>query len=248
MRRVSASAALAATVVLAGCSSTTNCSGSVAGGAGPATSTPASPVAPSPSDSGAVASRLQALVLQRSDVPSDWTAGPHTESPTGNADEQRILSCIGTGVNPEAGQVAHADSDDYNQGDSQITSSATLWQSKAAVDQQIALLLNPRTQTCFAAGFRRLLTSSAPSGATVADFHLTLEPGHGALPADVIARMHVSAVLTVAGQSLGIFADVAFIAHGRLTAEVDFFGAGGQIAPALSARLAATVAHRVAHD
>ena len=191
---------------------------------------------------------LHALVLKRADVPSTWTNTPNTD--TSGTDEQLaqgIVQCLGLHVDPEAGRVAHLNSDDFQKSDSRIGSSAESWQNETDVQAQIALITNPKAGHCYGQVLRNQLPSSLPSDVTLDTLQVTLTPGHAGFPDDVVATAHGKIVLSGQGQSVSLYLDAAFIAHGTVTAEVQFLGFGAQILPTLSSQLVQSIAERVAN-
>jgi hypothetical protein len=230
---------LLAVVVLAACTSTTN----GVGHASPSRSSSS----PTTSHTSGPGVDLHALVLQRADVPSDWTDTPNTDTTDEDqAVAQGIVQCLGLHLDPNAGRLAHVNSDDFVKNDSRIGSSAESWRSETDVQAQIAIITNPRAGHCYAQVLRNQLPSNLPANVTLDTLQVTLTPGHAGFPDDVVATGHGKIVLSSGGQSASLYLDAAFIAHGTVTGQVQFLGLGEQILPTLSSQLVQTVADRIA--
>jgi hypothetical protein len=185
-------------------------------------------------------------VLQRADVPSDWQNTPNTDTTGADTTERAIIECLGLHVDPTAGRIAQVNSDDFVKNNSRIGSSAQSWQSEAQVRAQLSIVTNPKTGHCYAQVLRNQLPGSLPADVTVDSVQLTLTPGHAGFPTDVVATGHGTVKLSSNGQLATLYVDLAFIAHGTVTADVQFLGFGEQILPTLSSQLVETVAERVA--
>jgi hypothetical protein len=242
-----------AVLAAAACSSSTNGSGSTASSSfravasSPGSTSGSTPVGtPSTSSPSAVDPQtvnLQSLVLQRADVPSGWTAKTHTEDSSSDLEDREVIACLGSNIQPNAGRIQQVHSDDYDQGQSEITSDASSWQTAQNVQDQIGLITSPKADACFKQALEKQLASAPGLQVTV-----DIQPGAGGLPSDVVARLHAVVTYTDNGKLARLYFDTAFIAKGTVTAEVDFLGVGDQIPLGVSSGMVEAVAHRVANS
>jgi hypothetical protein len=226
--------------LLSGCTSTEAGTASPASGGSVATGSSAADTPPD-------ADSLESAVLQEGDLPSGWTGEPHEESSDGDDDTAALLECIGAEDN-SADEVDEAHSPDFSSADgSGISSSATSFRSQEAIDADVAMLTDPAAPGCYADQLSVVLEDSGlPAGTTVGEPRVEFTAGNGDGPSNVVATVTGSIPVTVNGQRISFYFDVAFIT-GRLTeATVEFFGIGAPVAADLQETLVATVADRVA--
>jgi hypothetical protein len=238
---------LAAAALVAGCSGATNGKGGAKstgrGGPTATTAAPASSSAPgaTPPDQ----AKLQSLLLASADVPSGWTASPGSDDNTPDDSDARIAACIGI-PNTEAVQVAQASSGDFTHGESTISSSANSYRSQDVLDRVEQSLLGPKATPCFEQEFQRTMSTELPGGAKIDSFDLTISPGPGGGPSDVVATAAGKVSIFASGQRVTIYLDVAFIKGDLVGADVDFVGFGQRIGADVQRKAIDAVANRVA--
>jgi hypothetical protein len=215
------------------------------------TSSSSSPAA-SPSVSPASEAQLAKIVLQPADFPAGWQHTPYQSDPgdaaTEAAADAENAKCLGV-PNSNLDKVAEANSDDFAQGDAQISSSADSYRSQSAVDADIAGLHNSKASTCFEQQFTKLFASSGvlPAGATFESVSVKITPGSAAGPANVVATGTGTAKITVSGTPVVVYFSRAFIAGPLIEAGVDAFSPGTPVPASVMDPLVAAVANRAAH-
>jgi hypothetical protein len=249
-------AALAALcVALAGCSaSATNGRGHLAaargsGGFPTSAAAPPSPVASSPAglpSAPVTAGRLPLarIPVQQADVPPGWTASTGSSGGGGQMDAQ-LAACIGA-KSSDADQIANVNGDTFDQGGSEISSSASRYKTQADVDNDVKLLSSPKLDACLTKTLREGVASSAPPGASVDSVSFHVSPGSHGGPSNVVGIGTGKLTLSADGASISAYLDIAFITGPRVEAEVDFTGLGAPIDKSLQRRLVAAVASRAA--
>ncbi|MGN6608827.1 MAG: hypothetical protein ACTHMS_17680 [Jatrophihabitans sp.] len=256
-------AAAGALALVAACSSSTSGTGSGAGApssppassaaSGPSSSTPVStppssaPGAPSSApSSSAPAADLQGLVLQASDLPSGWKGTPRTDNQAQDQAEQRkLVACVGTGADTSADRVGRADSEEFESGQSQLSSDVTAWRTQDAVDANVALLNQPRTNSCYQQQIRDALAAQLPAGTTLDRVDVKLTPA-GAGSGNVVATADGTIVATAGSQHITIRLGAAFITGKQLTGTVQWVGIGAPVPAAVVQAAVTAVAKRIA--
>ena len=234
-------AGLALAALLSGCSSEVDGTASEAtsstGGAASSSAADAEPPA---------ADALQAAVLQPSDLPAGWTAQPADGNDENDAaGTKALLACVG-GRDTSPDEVDEAEADFATADGSTVSSSATSYRSQQDVDDDVAIFTDPAASGCFAQAFGSLGdTSDLPPGTTVGTPQLTITPGNGGGPANVVATGTGSIPVTVSGMQITFYVDVAFITGRQTEASVGFFGIGAPVPSELQSSLVETVAGRV---
>jgi len=238
---------LCATVV-AGCASKTNGSGSTTAPAG-SSGAPRTPVTAASSAPAAApdAKKLATLVLRASDVPSEWKGSPSSnDSSAGpDSDQAKLAACMGI---PDSSpkQVAIADSDEFSNGESRISSTATSFSTQSVITSDKQGILGPKATACFQQGLQSTVTSDLPAGTSVSNFTISIAPGPNGGPSDVVAVVHASVVVHSSAVAVPVYIDVALIAGKLVEADVDFFGFETRIDTSIERTAIDAVANRVA--
>lgn len=185
------------------------------------------------------------MVLTKGDVPSGWTASAADDSE--DSSTATFFACVGV---PDSSphQVAEADSPDFNQGEATISSSATSYQSSADVDSDAKAFADPdKANDCGRKLVQDELTQSMPAGSKIDHLQVNFEAKPAGLPDNVAALLNCSLVVTVSGQSVPVYVDVAFIRGVTVEANASFVNLGTPVADALQKKLITIVATRVAN-
>jgi len=243
---VSVLTAAAVVSVSSACSSSTSSSGSPT--TTPPTSSAASSPAPSTSASSALSTpstaTLTAITVQPGDLPTGWTGKPAQPDPAADAYQAALVSCVG-GRNTNPDRVAQVQSPDYSQGQATISSSAKAMKSPSDVAADAQLLSSPKINDCYATLIRTELAKSA-AGATINSLTVTVTPGTGGAPANVVGTAAAQISLTAQGQTATAFIDATFITGPSIEAEVDFQNVGAPIPADVRIPVIANVAARAA--
>lgn len=189
--------------------------------------------------------RLTAITLQRGDLPASWKAAPYASNPADAANQAMLVACVGA-KNTAPDKTGDAHSPTFSQGPAVISSSATSFRFQADVNADVAILHNPKINSCYQTLARRQLTSSLPAGTTITGLTLAITPGAGQLPSNVVATGAGQVGITASGKSATIYLNVAFITGPRIGAEIDFTSVGQPIASAMRTSLITNVAGRAA--
>ena len=224
------SAAVCGLVLVAGCSS------SAKSGTGKA-------LTPSPTP--ATQAHLQTIVLQASDLPTGWTGTPYQPSSSDAADQAALVACVG-GRNTEADKVAEANSDDYNLDNATISSSASSFKSQSDLAADIAILHSPKLDSCYEQLLKKELSTSLPAGTTIESATVTITPGAGGGPSNVVATGSGTIQVKSNAQTIPVYVDVAFITGPLIEAEVDAENVGTPVPPAVVSAMVGKVAARAA--
>lgn len=228
------------------CSSSKSSSGSPA--KTPSTSSAASSPAPSTSASSVTSTpstaTLTAITVQPGDLPAGWTSKPAQPDPNEDAYQAALVTCVG-GRDTTPDRVAQVHSPDYSQGQATISSSAKALKSPSDVTADTQLLTSPKINDCYAALIRSELAKSA-AGATINSLTVTVTPGSGGGPTNVVGTAAAQISLTAQGQTATAFVDATFITGPSIEAEVDFQNVGAPIPAAVRIPVVANVAARAA--
>ena len=228
-RPVLLSCAVVGVLLLAACSSAKSGSGKAA----------------SPTATPATQAHLQTIVLQPADLPAGWKGTPYKADPSDAANQAALLACVG-GKDTTADKVAEANSDDYNLDNATISSSANSYKSKSDIDADIATLQNPKLGSCYEQLLNKQLATSLPAGATIKSTSITITPGSGGGPANVVATGSGTIQVSANAQVVPVYVNVAFITGPLIEAEVDAENVGTPVPPAVVSALVAKVAARAA--
>jgi hypothetical protein len=251
----------AAALLVAGCSSSTTKGTGSGGSTAAGSSTGAAPTSSAPASSAAGSAsappttsapgidekaRIAGIPIQAGELPSGWKAEPvdKTSAAQDAAQQAEVARCIG-GKNTSADRLARSETD-WVQGDDRITSNAQAMRTEADVQADIALFKSPKASSCNEQAARKAIAASLPRGATVTSLKLTITPGTGGGPSNVVAVGHAVVAVLTSGQTVRIYEDFFLIAGKRIEAEVDFTGIGHHIDAALQKQAVSAVADRAA--
>jgi hypothetical protein len=236
-------------LLVAGCSSAVNGTGSTGGTSlhSPPSTSGSSPSRP-PGSAGAPATtaQLEGLVLKPADLPSAYAATPSTSTGSGSdAQQAAFAACLGV-RDTQSDSVASASSDDFSLAGATISSHAESFRSQADVTVDTSALRSPRIEPCFQTLLKGQVQNSLPSGEMITALRFTVELRPVGFPANLAGLGHATLDITASGQSVVVYADIAFIVGRMIEAEVDFESVGVPVPAALQASLIDRVAARTA--
>ncbi len=188
--------------------------------------------------------QLTAIALHASDLPAGWAGTPPDPDPNEASENAALAACVG-GKDTSPDETGESNSDDYALDNASVSSSAISFKSQADVTSDIAILKSPKIDSCY----KQLAVSelgALPAGATLTSTEIEVTPGSGGGPSNVVATGSGKIEVTVSGQQLAFYLDIAFITGPLIEAEVDFFNIGGTVPTALRTSLIAKVAARAA--
>jgi hypothetical protein len=186
--------------------------------------------------------QLTAIALQASDLPAGWAGTPSEPDSDEASEDAALATCVG-GKDSYPDATGESNSDDYALDNANISSSATSFQSQADVTADIANITSPKIDSCY----KQLAVSelgALPAGATLTSVEIDVTPGSAGGPRNVVATASGKIEVTVSGQQLAFYLNIAFITGPLIEAEVDFFNIGGTVPTALRTSLIAKVAAR----
>jgi hypothetical protein len=239
---------IVASLLVAGCGSSSTPTRSSSPAASPATasnSTASNSAASNSAASSAGSAELSAIVLQPSDLPAAWTAAPHQADPGDATDQAALVACVG-GTNTDPDKTAEVDSSDFSLDDASISSNATSYKSQSDLDADTALIHSPKISTCYQQLVKTEAGSSLPAGSTITAVNLTITPGPGGGPSNVVGTGTGSITVSSGGATVTIYDSVAFITGPLLEAEVDFDSPNQPVPATMFANLVNAVATRAA--
>jgi hypothetical protein len=201
--------------------------------------------AASPSVSAASAAQLAKIVLQPGDLPTGWEHTPHKAASSDPA-SVAFARCVGV-PNSSTDRVAEAHSDDFTQGDSQISSAAFSFRSKSAVDSDIAALHSSKASpSCLENGIKQQVATDLPIGATVDSVSVKITPGSAGGQANVIATLQGTVKASMSGEHAMLYLYRAFIAGPSIEADVAGYSLSTPFSASVMKPLVAKVANRAA--
>ena len=226
--------------VLAACSSSSSSpSTSNTGAATTGAATSASAATP------ASLAQLKTLVLQSADLPSGWKGTPHQPDQNEAADNAAMAQCI-VARNTDGDKFADANSDDFANGNATISSSATSYKSQSDLDSDIQMLHSSKLSGCFEQMIKKQLASSLPAGSTIESTSISITPGSGGGPSNVVATGTGTIKVKASGQEVAVYLTVAFITGPLIEAEVDAQNVGSPVPASVVNPLVSAVATRAA--
>ena len=230
--------------VLAGCSSSS--SKTTTSTAAGSLSSSSRTAAASPSASPASAAQLAKIVLQPGDFPQGWEPKPYEPDPNASAADAEFHKCLGV-PSSDADQVAEANSDDFDQGDAEISSAAYSFRSQSAVDADVAGLHSAKAAPCLEQEMTKLFASGGlPAGATLESVSFKITPGSAGGPANVVATGAGTFKVSGSGLSVTGYLNVAFITGPLIEADVTSDNIGAPVPTSVMDPLVAAVADRAA--
>jgi hypothetical protein len=203
-------------------------------------STTASTSSPPPS-----AAELKKIVLQPADLPAGWKGTPYKPSADDAANQAALVKCVG-GRNTDPDKVAESHSQDFEQGNSTISSAASSYRSQSDLDADVALVHSPKISGCYEQLVKDSVGPTMPTGTKISSVSMKITPGSGGGPANVVATGTGKIRVEASGQRVTVYINVAFITGRLVEAEVDSEGIGAPIPAASQASLVAKVAARAA--
>ena len=154
------------------------------------------------------------------------------------------MQCVG-GRNTEPDKVGEAHSPDYASGNLSISSQATSYRSQDDLNADIAIINSPKVSGCYKQLLRSQITASSP-GTTVNSISLTITPGSGGGPSNVVGTGTGTVTITASGKTATVYIGVAFITGPLIEAEVDAENVGQPVPADLMSALVTKVAARAA--
>jgi hypothetical protein len=185
------------------------------------------------------------MIVRPTDLPTGWTATAYQDGGGNHAAQASLVKCIG-GKDTSADKFNETHSDDYALNDqATISSQAERFKSQDDVAADTALLASPKASACYIAETKASLGTVA-SGTKVDGISIKITPGSAGGPKNVVATGAGTISITVSGQTVKAYLNVAFIAGPKIEAEVDFNGFGTPTDTALRTSVIKAVADRVA--
>jgi hypothetical protein len=215
----------AALVVAVGCSNSTNGNGSA------------------PTITG---KQLQAIPVRAADLPSGWKASAYKADPGDVKAQQAFTACVG-GKDTAPDKVAEKHAPDYNSGNASISSQASSFRSSSDVKADIATLGNGKAGPCYVKVIDSQIGPTLPAGTKVDKVTFTVKPGSNGGPSNLVAMGHGTLRITVHGDTVTAYIDVAFISGPAIEAQVDFENVNLPVESDVQTAVIAAVAHRAAH-
>src|SRR5712691_9094174 len=219
--------------VLAGC-------GGLPSPAGPVTSAPGPVV--SHAKSPATKQQLKKIVLQASDLPPGWKAGPYTGLPDEADINAAMARCMGTrDTTPD--MVAEAKSGQYTLGKVQVASVAASYRSERDLDEDFGALSNPRVSPCYERLYRAILGGV---GYTIGSVSVKATPAPAGSPANVVGVTTATITGTLGGRKLVTYDRTVLIRGPLIEVQVEMVRHDTPIPQDLMNSLVAKVASRAA--
>ena len=160
---------------------------------------------------------LAAVVLQQADVPTGYTAQPPSSSTDEEANQAKVVACVGsTSVDPAA-RIEEVHSNDYVKQPQTISSDATSYTSQDAVSALVSVIQNDKAESCFDTLLREQV---AATGGTVDSSNITITSGNNGGPSNVVAVLQGTVKLTSQGQQATVNIVEIFIQGRQVLATV----------------------------
>ncbi len=189
---------------------------------------------------------LAELVLRSSDLPASWKATSAQAQTSDSQENAQITKCAG-GKDTSADEVAKVRSDDFSVQGLTVSSSATLFKSKADIDADIAQLKRPKIASCLKGLLVKELKTSLHAGSKLGTVSVVVHAGpHGAAP-NVAGTLRATIAATVHSRKVMVYTDSVFITGPRTEVEVDYQGVGSPVSATMQTKLTAIIAKRCAH-
>lgn len=235
---------LAVAVVLSGCSTTvtgTARPAAVGGIAAGASLDPAAPTTPPAPD----AVSVQATLLQLGDLPAGWTDQGGSDVQSGDMPDLEL--CLGGRDTGADTYVVDASPTFGDSSGSIIFSTVAGFHSQRDVDDDAALLADPRTAGCLETSVEQGMSSDPnAAGATLGKASFTVTPGSSGGPGNVVATAVGSVPVSAPNGRHGtVYLGAVFIT-GRMTEAEILFMSVRPIPDSLRSAAVAAVAQRVA--
>ena len=202
------------------------------------TESSASPTTASPSGDTNVAKKF---VFVQADFPAGWTAKPadQTQTPDDKATSKELSDCVGT--SGADAQSARWKGDDFNMGQVQVGSEATVVKDEAVYRKDVDAIKGPKLQTCVKDVFNKVLTTQIGSAPTSLDVAPLQVPSHG----DVTIGLRMTVGATIQGVPLTLSLDLVVMAKNRAETSATFLNVGQPFDSALETSLVDKLGARV---
>lgn len=182
------------------------------------------------------------IVLQQADLPAGWRGAAHTETPVEQARARSLSLCLGR-PDPEISRSAIVYGADLSLGQLQVSSIATVLNTKDDALADLAAVRGPKYGPCLVPAFRDDLARQAPDARldNVASEALPVESfGDGAV------GIRLTADLVYADHTDHLFADLVYISKDRSTVSATFFSFAQPFPATLEQSLVSRMGNRVA--
>jgi hypothetical protein len=237
--------AAGALVLLAGCAGSSG-SSNAKGASDPVGVSSSKPAAsPSPTVTPATKAQLRKLVLQATDLPG-WKASPSDNSDNSpDQDQAEFVACMGA-KNTDPDQVATVDSDNYDLGNAEFSSSASSYKSQSDLDTDAAMLKSPKYVPCMTKQLQKVLATSMPDGAKLGTVSVKITPGPGTGPANVAGSGSATVPVSGPAGQLTVYLDFVYLTGPLIEAEVDAENIGAPVPAAVLQSVVEKLATRTA--
>jgi hypothetical protein len=188
------------------------------------------------------AGTARTIVLQQADMPAAWRGAAHTETPLEKTRARDLSLCLGR-PDPETFRSAIVYGPDLSLGQSQVSSIATVLNTKEDALADLAAVRSPKYGPCLVPAFGDDLARQAPDAKVekVASEPLPVESfGDGAV------GIRLTADLVYADHTDHLFADLVYISKDRTTVSATFFSFAQPFPATLEQSLVSRMGNRVA--
>lgn len=187
--------------------------------------------------------KARAAVVQRADLPADWTILPEEARPDHDTTWRDLTNCLGL-PDPSEFQAASASSPTYVTGmATQVSSTVAYAVDAARVDALVAALSTPGFRRCAEQAVGSDLQRNAPPEASVTDIQVApLEfpkLGEATFASRGTATAKVGDAITIP-----VFTDLIVVLEDDVISRLTFINGGGPFPAALQRTLVETVAAR----
>ena len=190
---------------------------------------------------------MKGIVVQQSDLPSDWKGTPSAPETDKDKDiDAQLSACVGSSNSGEQDQIQQVRSDDFARGQSTVSSDVSSYKSDSDVQTQVAQLKNPKAQSCLNTLFKKEVASTLPSTATIKSIGIKLNTSNGGI-ANLIGSANGTVVVTVKGRTISIYIGAAFFTGRQLTGEVNFSSIGTPISSSFANPIVEAVVQRASN-
>lgn len=176
-------------------------------------------------DAAADAAKAHQINLTAADLPAGWTStAAEPKTAQDQADDASIAACLGA-PDPKQAHTADVDSDDFHNGDMDVSSNVTFVRNADDARKELAASTTGKLSTCLKPVLDATIAREQP-GATVTSFSLTPTPappgGDGGF------GYHVLATVSAQGQQVQVVVDAVGVLVGRAELQVTAQGLAGQ--------------------
>ena len=152
---------------------------------------------------------------------------------------------MGTSNSGEEDQIQQVQSDDFTMGQATVSSDASSYKSETDVQTQVAQLKSPRAQGCLSSLFKKEISSTLPSTATIRSIGIKLDTSATGI-ANLIGSANGKITVTAQGRTISVYIGAAFFTGNQLTGEVNFSSIGTPISSAFANPIVKAVVQRAA--